>query len=172
MKPPNTTACRATPSLPAAWISCSPRMRSPERSPAAQNERAAMVVYAVDARILRLTTSHPREHVQLMSLSLQSGSQFGNVNTDAADTNGMERFPREHCNPHGLHLYPFIGFFRGFRLRPMETKQSGMRLGARALPEPLRQPHLSAYTRHEESQNGGSRGRVFGNAANNRGDCM
>ncbi len=34
MKPPNMTACRAAPSLPAAWISCCRRMRSPERSPA------------------------------------------------------------------------------------------------------------------------------------------
>jgi hypothetical protein len=63
-------------------------------------KRAAMIMDAVNAYIMRLAGSHARENVNFMSFALESRSQFGDMNSDSTDRYGVQRFPRKHRDSH------------------------------------------------------------------------
>ena len=65
-----------------------------------QLEIAPVVVDAVDAVVVRLPMSAPREDVDFMASSFQPGRQLGDVNGDTSHCDRMERFPREQCYTH------------------------------------------------------------------------
>jgi len=65
-----------------------------------QPERAAAVVDAVDAIIVGLAVPLAREHVNFVPAPDQRGGQFRDMDADAADSDGVERFPRKQGNAH------------------------------------------------------------------------
>lgn len=65
-----------------------------------QRKATAVVVDAVDQVVVRLSWSLSREDMNLMAASLKSGSQFGDVNANSTDCDGVERFPGKQSNSH------------------------------------------------------------------------
>src|SRR5215475_644452 len=68
-----------------------------------QVKRAAMIMDAVDSRIMELAMSHAGEHMYLVTFPLHSGRQLGNVHTHTAYCNRMQRFPGKHCDSHDTY---------------------------------------------------------------------
>jgi hypothetical protein len=59
-----------------------------------------MVIHAVNAVVVRLARGLPGEDVNLMAAPLQGSPQFGDMGADAADGDGMKRFPRKQSDSH------------------------------------------------------------------------
>lgn len=75
-----------------------------------QRERAAVVVNPLDTFVGRLIVPLTREHVNVMSTAPQAGRQLGDVHADAADGDGVERFPRKRASRigHPPNMHPTL----------------------------------------------------------------
>jgi hypothetical protein len=71
-----------------------------------QVEWATVIVHTIDPRVVGLAMSHASEYVDLVTLPFQRSGQFGDVHTDTADSNRVERLPGEHCYSH--HTYRLV----------------------------------------------------------------
>ena len=56
---------------------------------------------AVHAVVVRLAVAPASEDVNVVLTPLQGGRQFRDVNPDAADRDGMQRFPGKQRDAHG-----------------------------------------------------------------------
>src|SRR5262249_35079008 len=68
-----------------------------------QVKRAAVIVDAVDARIVALAVAHACEHMHFVAFPLQRGGQLRNVHSYAAYCNRMQRLPGKHCDSHDTY---------------------------------------------------------------------
>jgi hypothetical protein len=64
----------------------------------------AVVVNAVDAVVVGLPGPLAGENVDFVLAALQRGSQFGHVDADAADGDGMEGLPGKQSDAHAYLL--------------------------------------------------------------------
>ncbi len=65
-----------------------------------QGEGAAMIMNAVNAVVGALASALAGEDVDLVPAAFQAGGQLGHVDADAADRDGMKRFPGKQGNSH------------------------------------------------------------------------
>ena len=56
-------------------------------------KRAPVIVDTVNPVIYALAGSHPREHMDFVPFAFKGRSKFGDVYTDSADRDRIERFP-------------------------------------------------------------------------------
>jgi hypothetical protein len=63
-----------------------------------------VVVHFVNELVARLRMSLPREDVHVVPAPLQGRGQLGDMNTHAADGDGMKRLPRKQGYTHRTNL--------------------------------------------------------------------
>jgi hypothetical protein len=80
-----------------------------------------VVVYTVDAIVVPVAMpTQAGKYMHFMAFPLQCRRQFGHMDCHAADTDGMERFPRKMYNSH-LLWFPCLFNDHGWRRPPDGT---------------------------------------------------